>query len=340
MKKLLNYLLFIAIGFAKNARAGNSFRFIAGEIKAKKNRIQNKKGIDEIRRVFDTALPSDCVHDRLSIKLEKLHVFSMCQGGATPEQKLSILSFFRHVGIPAKWSIVSDGSISESQAQALRSIHSSIDVLDWRTFLCEENRECFERLSKYTVYAKKFALMSNLPDFEAVVYVDTDILFFDGAAHFRELLNNLGEKSYYQQDLPGCLDASFLSKTELGAPPLNAGFVVQGRKLDWSEPIARLNATLLHINPLRSVGDLGVLEQSASHLAHYLAGSIPLGEKYVLQVSDRFEPDDRFCGPGFVLRHYVRPVREKMWLHARDYLTKPSPLQENSGRLEVSAATD
>jgi hypothetical protein len=206
----------------------------------------------------------------------------------------------------------------------LRSIHPTIDVLDWRTFLCEENIDCFERLSNFTVFAKKFALMSNLPDLGAVAYVDTDILFFAGAQHFRELLNNLGEKSYYQRDLPGCLDPSFLSKTELEAPPLNAGFVVQGRRLDWSVPIARLNTRLSQLRPLQTIGDLGILEQSASHLAHYLAGSIPLGERYALQISDRFDQADRFSGANFVMRHYVRPVRHKMWLHSTDYLRKHS----------------
>ena len=162
--------------------------------------------------------------------------------------------------------------------------------------------------------------MSNLPDLEAVAYVDTDILFFEGAQHFRELLNNLGEKFYYQKDLLGCLDPSFLTKTELEAPPLNAGFVVQGRRLDWSVPIARLNTTLLQLTPLQTIGDLGILEQSASHLAHYLAGSIPLGQKYALEISDRFDRADRFSGANFVMRHYVRPVRHKMWLHSTGYL--------------------
>jgi hypothetical protein len=322
MKKLVNYLLFIGIGIAKSARAGHPLRFIAREIRAKTLRFQKKSRIEEMRRLFDATLPSDYVYDPSPIKLEKSYVFSLCQGGAIPEQKLSILSFLRHVGAPAKWSVVSDGSISESQAESLRSIHPAIDVLDWRTFLCEENKVCFESLSKYTVFAKKFALMSNLPDLGAVVYMDTDILFFEGAQHFRELLNNLGDKSYYQKDLGGCLDPSFLTKTELDAPPLNAGFVVQGKRLDWSVPIARLNTTLSQLTPLRTIGDLGVLEQSASHLAHYLAGSIPLGEKYALEVSDRFDQEDRFSGPKFVMRHYVRPVRDKMWLHATDYLRK------------------
>jgi hypothetical protein len=344
MKKWVNYLLFIAIGLAKSARAGRPLSFIAGEIKAKIRRLQNAKRIEEMRQIFDATLPSDYVYGMSPLKLEKLHVFSLCHGGVTPEQKLSILSFLRHVGTPAEWNIVSDGSISESQTKSLRSIHPSIDVVDWRTFLCEENRVCFEMLSKYTVFAKKFALMSNLPDVGAVVYVDTDILFFEGAQHFRELLNNLGDKSYYQKDLPGCLDPSFLTETERKAPPLNAGFVVQGKRLDWSVPIARLNTTLSRLMPVQTIGDLGILEQSAAHLAHYLAGSIPLDEKYVLQISDRFDQEDRFSGPRFVMRHYVRPVRHKMWLHATDYLRKhcrqSKTTSDPQGHASSSSITD
>jgi hypothetical protein len=331
MKKWVNYLLFLVIGIAKGVKTGRAFGFAAGEIKAKIQRLQNQSRIEEMRRVFDATLPSDYVYEASPLRLDKLHVFSLCHGGATPEQKLSILSFLRHVGVPVKWGIVSDGSITESQAESLRSIHPSIEVLDWRTFLCEENRVCFERLSKYTVFAKKFALMSNLPDAGAVVYVDTDILFFEGAQHFRELLSNLGDKSYYQKDLPGCLDLSFLTETELKAPPLNAGFVVQGKRLDWSVPIARLNTTLSELMPVQTIGDLGILEQSASHLAHYLAGSMPLDDKYVLQISDRFDLEDRFSGPNFVMRHYVRPVRHKMWLHSSEYLRKHYKLGETTG---------
>jgi hypothetical protein len=320
MKKLTSYMLFIAVGVSKSAKTGNPLRFVVEEIKAKLQRVHNKNRIQAIRRAFDGASPSDYVYNASPVKLEKLHVFSLCQGDAVPEQKLSILSFLRHVGTPARWSIVSDGSISESQAESLRSISPSVEVLDWRTFLCAANEACFERLSKYTIFAKKFALMSNLPDRGFVVYVDTDILFFEGAQRFRELLSDLGEKCYYQKDLMGCLDPSFLTETELEAPPLNAGFVVQGKRVDWSVPIARLNTKLSQLTPVESMGDLGVLEQSASHLAHYLAGSIPLDERYALQISDRFDQEDRFSGPDFVMRHYVRPVRHKMWAHATDYL--------------------
>ena len=321
MRKVMSYLLFIGVGVRKDPRIGPVFNFIVREIKGKIKRFLHGRSIEKARREFDAALPSNYAYRPAPVDLEKLNVFSLCHGAVGAEQKLSILSFLRHVGAPAKWHIVSDGSISESQAKCFRSIHPSIEVLDWSTFLCNENKVCYERLAKWTVYAKKFALMSNLPDLGAVVYADTDILFFEGARHLRELLKNLNEKSYYLKDLPGCLDTAFLTESELGAPPLNAGFVVQGKKLDWSLPIARLNARLSQLTPAQTLGDLGMLEQSASHLAHYLAGSLPLDEKYALQISDRFEAEDRFSGRDFVLRHYVRPVRPKMWMHATDYLS-------------------
>jgi hypothetical protein len=320
MKKWVNYFLFITIGIKKNTRNGKALSFIAEEIRAKIQRFKNRDKIGEIRRKFDCAAPSDYISTPSPAKLDNVRVFSLCHGGGTPEQKLSILSFLRHVGSPAKWTIVSDGSITESQSESLRAIHPSIEISDWSTFICEENKECYDIFSKYTLFAKKFVLESNLPVQGVTIYADSDILFFEGGHHFRNLLDNIGEKSYYQRDLPGYLDSFLLTTDELKAPPLNAGFVVQGKRLDWSAPIARLKAALSQLTPTQKIGDLEKLEQAITHAAHFLAGSEPLDEKYVLQISDRFDKEDPFAGPNFVMRHFVRPVRHKMWAHAADYL--------------------
>jgi hypothetical protein len=107
-KKLVSYLLFIGVGIKRGVKTGQALSFLEGETRAKLQRLQNKDRIGEIRKTFDMALPSDYIYNPLSAKLENVHVFSLCHGQATPEQKLSILSFLCHVGTPAKWSIVSD----------------------------------------------------------------------------------------------------------------------------------------------------------------------------------------------------------------------------------------
>lgn len=320
MKKLLSYLLFLQIGIQRNAKTGDALNFVTGELKRLIRRFRHRNSVNLLRRKFNSATYADYINDECPEKLQNVVIFSLCYGEAVPEQKLSIKSFLRYVGTPAKWTIVSDGSITIDQKDSLRSLHPSIDIRDWSEFLCEENASCFEELSKYTVFAKKFALMSNLPDQGAVVYIDTDILFFEGAHHLRDLLKHLGKNCYYLTDTPECLDPTFLEGAELKVPPLNAGFVIQGKKLDWSEPIARINKTLAQLSPVQKMGDLGVIEQSATHLAHFLAGSKPLNEKYVLEISDILDPEDRFSGPSFAMRHYVRPVRHKMWMHSTEYL--------------------
>ena len=316
LKKLESYALFIAGGIRANAKDGQSIAFIAGEIKAKTRRLKN----GEIRRKFDAAAASSYVSYPSPATLDQVRVISLCHGAGTPEQKLSILSFLRYVGSPARWSVVSDGTINDTQARSLRALHPAVEVLDWRDFLCDENKACYEIFSKYTVFSKKFVVESNLPVQGATIYVDTDIVFFGQGNKFRDLLANIGEKTYYQRDLPGFLDSTYLTPDELKAPPLNAGFVVQGRKLDWSAPIARLKAALSEMASADKVGDLEKLEQSIAHMAHYAAGSKPLDDCYVLQISDRLDNDDRFAGPNIVMRHYVRPVRHKMWAHAAEYL--------------------
>jgi hypothetical protein len=35
--------------------------------------------------------------------------------------------------------------------------------------------------------------------------------------------------------------------------------------------------------------------------------------KYVLQLDDQFDFQDRYAGSSLALRHYVNPVRHKLW---------------------------
>jgi len=252
--------------------------------------------------------------------LAEVDVLSLCHAQQIPEQKLSILSFLRYVGTPRSWIVVSDGSITQSQSAGLQALHPCIKMGCWVDFLCDENRECVREFGKYTSFAKKLALESNLPFRWATVYIDSDIVFFEGAYQLRTLLNDLRGRSFYQQDLPGSYVPAIVTAEETRLPPLNAGFVILGKRLDWSEPIARLQHVLENLTRQQKAIDLEKLEQGTVHIAHVINGSTPLDNRYVLQVSDRFQEEDAFVGPTSVMRHYVRPVRHKMWKHAAEYL--------------------
>jgi hypothetical protein len=314
--KLASYLRFISSGIASNYKNGNVLRFMSEELEAKLKRLSN----EAMRRRFDAAHRSEFTSYQTPAELPNVRVLSLCHGGGVPEQKLSILSFLRHVGTPQKWSVVSDGTISKAQANSLRCLHPAIEVIDWSIFLSDENRGCYEVFSQYTVFAKKFALESNFPVDRVSIYTDTDVVFFEGGHKLRELLTSMGEETFYQQDLPGYLDPSILTSDELSAPPLNAGFFIQGKKINWSIAIARLERAIASLTPDERIGDLEKLEQAITHAAHFMAGSNALDDGYVLQISDRLDRVDTFAGPCCVMRHYVRPVRHKMWIHAKDYL--------------------
>jgi hypothetical protein len=314
--KLGSYLRFVAGGIASGSKNGTLVEFISDEISTKVRRLRNER----MRRRFEHAGGADFVAIRPPEELPDVRVLSLCHGGGIPEQKLSMLSFLRHVGAPQRWSVVSDGTITESQAANLCSLHPRIEVIDWKTFLNDQNRSCFEVFSKHTVFAKKFALESNFPVDKISLYTDTDVVFFEGGYQLRNLLKSMTSESFYQQDLPGYLDKSILTDDEFNAPPLNAGFFIQGKRIDWSLAIKRLETVLANLDPNKRHGDLEKLEQAITHAAHYTAGSKPLDKSYVLQISDRLQHSDAFAGPTCAMRHYVRPVRHKMWPHARSYL--------------------
>ncbi|MBV8848849.1 MAG: hypothetical protein JOZ16_04615 [Methylobacteriaceae bacterium] len=316
-RDVTTFLRFVAHGLREDIRNGRSFDFLSSEIKAKTLRLKAEK----VRRRFDALNTPDYRGEFSPAILGDVDVLSLCHAAQVAEQKLCILSFLRHVGTPRRWTIVSDGSLTASHAASLRALYPSVvDLALWTDFICDENRECVREFSKYTKFAKKLALESNLPFDRATIYIDSDVVFFEGGHQLRNLLANLQGRSFYQQDLPGLYDPLIVTAEETKLPPVNAGFVILGKRFDWSEPLARLRNVLEGLTAAQGATDLEKLEQGTAHVAHVINSSVPLDGRYILQISDRFLDGDAYSGPASVMRHYVRPVRHKMWTHASQYV--------------------
>lgn len=312
------FLRFASHGLRGNVGNRNPLDFLLGEIKAGMLRKRARK----VRRRFDAASPSEYRTPPSPAVLADVDVVSLCHAAQIPEQKLCILSFLRHVGTPRRWLVVSDGSVTARQAATLRELHSCVNTANWTDFISHENEACVRELHKYTKFAKKLAVETNLPFERPTIYSDSDVVFFEGAYQLRNLLNNLQGRSFYQQDLPGMYDPLIVTLEETKLPPANAGFTVLGKRLDWTEAMARLQAVLANLTPQKRTLDLEKLEQGTAHIAHVMNGSTPLDGRYVLQISDRLQESEPVVDRSCVMRHYVRPVRHKMWKHAAEYFDR------------------
>ena len=254
-----------------------------------------------IRSVYRLLLP---IVVRRSISNEKhlnLDVFAYSGEATLPEQVASIRSFLKFAGTPATFTIVSDGSYSQQSIALLRKIDPVIRVTDASEF-CDIASEFRDYLSHHPT-GKQFSLILSLPRSRPALYIDSDVLFFRGAATISQLKT---ECAFYLRDCQFAGDERILRGPAERANPVNTGVLLIFRKPDWSPALERLSQ--LNGSPNFFTN------QTLTHLAMHLSGAECFDSaKFILELDDQFIFRDRYAGPAIALRHYVNPVRHKFW---------------------------
>ncbi len=154
---------------------------------------------------------------------------------------------------------------------------------------------------------KQLGLILSLPRNGPALYLDSDVLFFPGAA---DLVRDFADEETPAFYLPDCRDCSSDSRLLRGPDellqPVNSGLLILLRPLDWSLGVRRF---------LELEGEPNFFtNQTIVHLVMHANGALPLdATRYVLQLDDQFIYTDRYASPHLVLRHYVNPVRHKFW---------------------------
>lgn len=144
----------------------------------------------------------------------------------------------------------------------------------------------------------------SLPLDGPALYVDSDVLFFPGAREISSLLSTAAPALYLADCQLSADERLFRMPREKNAP-VNTGVLFLLRKMEWSLSFARF---------LDGGAPTFFTNQTMTHLAMHANGAQPLDPaKFVLQLDDQFQHRDRYAGPELVLRHYVNPVRHKMW---------------------------
>lgn len=239
-----------------------------------------------------------------------LSVVTYCSGRDFPELVLSWRSFLRHAGRPSKFLLVSDGSITPVMREALHALPVPTEIRDASDFLDETVPMVVHRYAAVHPFGKKLAIFLALHRFGPVLYSDSDVLYFPAA---RTLAAQLGHEKPAIQYLLDCvqsLDQRLLRADHEALEPLNAGLVYLRQPPAWPAVLERLESM---------AGDGNFFtEQTSVHLAARLAGAQPFPPSlYVLQIDDQWSWRDRHAARPIVLRHYVNPVRYKMWLQSR-----------------------
>ena len=235
-----------------------------------------------------------------------LEVFSYSGEAALPEQVASVRSFLRHVGRPAIFNVVSDGSYSELSKRLLQNLDPCVSVRDAADWMPKDLPANIYPYLKNHPTGRQLALIMSLPVNNPVLYVDSDILFFAGADDLRAHVERRDVPALYLADCRFSGDERLLRGPDEAIDPVNTGFLLLFQKLDWSLSVQRFLE-------LKSEPTF-FTNQTMTHLTMHANGAAPFDpRKYVLQLDDQFVYPDRYADPNIALRHYVNPVRHKFW---------------------------
>jgi len=263
-----------------------------------------------VRRQLYRALLPLMVRRRFNPRSIALDIFSYSNEAMLPEQIASICSFLRHVGRPKSFTVVSDGSHAKCSIRLLQEVDPSVTV---RLSIQPPVGELPERFRRYlTTHStgKQLALIMSLPRNGPVLYVDSDVLFFDGAVDLILRAREKNLSAYYLADCQFSGDGRLLRDPAEEREPVNTGALLLFQKLDWSLGINRF---------LELDGEPNFFtNQTLTHLVMHANGARAFDPaKYVLRLDDQFVYVDRYADAALALRHYVNPVRHKFWTSLR-----------------------
>lgn len=241
----------------------------------------------------------DRIVKKIPTRSVQLNVVSMSGQVFYEDQLLSLFSFYHNVGIPSSWIIYNDGTYNK---QALASFEKIPNV----HVKCMNSDKYQKEVEEFPTLNKMFILQDIVP-LMPTIFTDSDILFFP--SFLNELSSFIYDNCYLVDESNLYFDPSIPLEVDTSYP-LNLGFLLLNKRPDWN--IAwQLIEKIIASNALHYWTD-----QTAMHILAIQEKFIPLPkDKFVVGGKDAFTLKDAFKPDKIALRHYVGPIRHKMWQH-------------------------
>ena len=261
-----------------------------------------------LRSVYKSSLSSLVSFPIAQKRQVPIKVYALSCERDLPEQVASLRSFLRHVGIPKAFTIMSDGSYTDESIKLLRRVHPCVDVQLLTNFQRDNLPQSVYEYASQQAMGKKLAALMSIPIDEATLYTDSDILFFRGASDLADLAASEDPHTYYLPDCKNSLDKRLIYEDIEQQNPINAGFILFKKALDWDASIQRLTSLKEPPNYFS--------EQTIVNLTIKRNNGIALdSKKYIMNVDDQFIYSDKFDTKQLAMRHYVSDIRHKFWLN-------------------------
>jgi len=268
----------------------------------------NKKRAELYKKQFEVKLSNYNFETLKKVETRvPLTLYAFSGNAQFADQVLSILSFLKNVGIPEKWIIVSDGTHNTSQIKYFESF-PFIKFKLWHNLIAEKFRAQIADTPFWQI--KKFFVVTNIPIESSTVVLDSDILFFP---KFRDCIESLQEKNWYLSDLTPHFDEGF--KPIAHQNYANGGFYILNQPINWEQGIEYMlkrmvNASISHFTEQTAVeivfknNDLNFLDPRL----------------FLLDLTDQFTIKSCCNSDNLAIRHFVGPIRFRMWIAANKYL--------------------
>lgn len=230
-----------------------------------------------------------------------INVVSFSGNKAFQDQLLSIASFYLNVGRPSNWTIYNDGSYNDLQISKFLSI-KNISLKNANSLPSNFDQKI---LTQYPTLKKVDVFFEHTVN-STTIFTDSDILFYQSFSKYIEQIKFdnwylVDEKSMY-------FDQDFLSNQPKQDYPLNLGFIVLNSKPNMNELISYLQ----HKINSQTLGYWS--DQTGFHILAKSSDFKPLNPSlFVVKGSDSFKLRHHVNYNKIALRHFVGPVRHKMW---------------------------
>ncbi|MGA9377418.1 MAG: hypothetical protein WBV73_01340 [Phormidium sp.] len=194
-----------------------------------------------IRAAYHAALPWIVKRPILQPEKVGMKIYSFSCDRDLPEQVASIRSFIRYVGIPDKFTVVSDGTYSPTSCQLLEEINSCVKVVELNQFIKKDLPESVYKYADIHPLGKKLAVLISLPVEQVTLYADSDILFLPAAKTLLTITKSSNLQPRYLLDCATALDERLIDSTLPNTAPVNSGFMILKKPLNWQIPLQILS---------------------------------------------------------------------------------------------------
>jgi hypothetical protein len=208
------------------------------------------------------------------------------------EQVLSIYSFVFHIGVPHHWVVYSDGSHSDLEKDMLVKMFPFVTFKLWNSNPSLNDHILLRNYLETCHLAKKLHAILGHEYGRQTIYVDSDIVFYRKALPYFNS-NLIRDDFWYIND---CTDAF----------ALNSGLLILNKNFNFKYVYEYLESLHFEFEYFS--------EQSAFNYAFKKQNAGVLEpDKFIVDLTDQFKVSMGFTTDEIALRHYVNPVRHKMW---------------------------